>query len=111
MFEGRTKLQHASAELAAQAELASLDQQIAQLQLDAVLTQLQAGTGNPAGTQLTPKDEQKARIQERQRYIDYLNARSNLRQTQIQLLRFTGQLDDWLKSAIATQAPASRAAH
>jgi outer membrane protein TolC len=105
MFEGRIKLQHASAELAAQAELAGFDQQIAQLQLDAILTQLQAGTGNPGGPQLTPKDEQKARIQERQHYIDLLNARSNLRQTQIQILRLTGQLDTWLKSATVTSAP------
>jgi len=101
MFEGRTKLQHSSAELAAQAELAGLDQQIAQQQLDAILTQLQAGTGNPAGPQLTPKDEQKARIQERQHYIDFLDARSNLRQAQIQFLRLSGRLDAWIRSAVA----------
>jgi outer membrane protein TolC len=101
MFEGRIKLQHASAELAAQADLAGIDQQIAQDQLDAILTQLQTGNGNPAGPQLTPKDEQKARIQERQHYLDLLDARSKLSQTQIQLLRLTGRLDAWLKSAIA----------
>jgi outer membrane protein TolC len=107
MFEGRAKLQHASAELAAQADLATLDRQIAQQQLDAILTQLQAGTGNPAGPQLTPKDEQNARILERQRYIDYLSARSNLRQAQIRLLRLTGQLEQWLKSAVAAPSPAA----
>jgi len=107
MFEGRAKLQHASAELAAQAELASLDQQIAQQQLDAILTQLQSGTGDAAGPQLTPKDEQNARIQERQHYIDYLSARSNLRQAEIRLLRLTGQLELWLKSAAAARSPAS----
>jgi outer membrane protein TolC len=105
MFEGRAKLQHATAELAAQAEVASLDQQIAQQQLGAVLTQLQAGTGDPAGPQLTPKDEQTARIQERQHYLDYLTARSNLRQSQIRLLRLTGQLEQWLRSAAAAPSP------
>jgi outer membrane protein TolC len=109
MFEGRVKLQHSTAELAAQAELASLDQQIAQQQLDAVMTQLQAGTGNPAGPQLTPKDEQKARIQERQHYLDFLDARSNLRQAQIQLLRLSGRLDAWIRSAIAAQPTAAPA--
>ena len=106
MFDGRIKLNHASAELAAQADLAGIDQQIAQQQLDAILTQLQAGNGNPAAPQLTPKDEQKARIQERQHYLDLLDAQSKLRQTQIQLLRLTGGLDAWLKSSIAT-TPAS----
>jgi outer membrane protein TolC len=99
MFEGRAKLQHATAELATRAELASLDQQIAQQQLNTVLVQLQVGNGNPSSPQLTPKDEQNARIQERQRYLDLLNARSRLRETQIQLLRLSGQLEDWLKSA------------
>ena len=109
MFEGRAKLQHASAELAAQADVADLDQQIAQQQLDAILTQLQAGTGDAAGPQLTPKDEQNAHIQERQHYIDYLSARSNLRQAQIRLLRLTGQLEQWLRAA-AAPSPNSPAA-
>jgi len=106
MFDGRAKLQHASAELAARVELASIDQQIAQQQLDAILIELQAGNGNSAGPQLSPKDEQIARIQERQHYLDLLNARASLRQTQIQLLRQTGELDAWLKSALSTPAAA-----
>jgi outer membrane protein TolC len=101
MFEGRVKLRHAGAELSARADLADLDQQIAQQQLDATLIQLQSGNGNPNSSQLTPKDEQNARIQERQRYLELLDAKSKLRETQIQLLRLTGQLDAWLKSAIA----------
>ncbi len=102
MFEGRAKLQHAGNELSARAELASLDQQIAQQQLDSILVQLQAGNGNPNTPQLTPKDEQNARIQERQRYLDLLDARAKLNETQIHLLRLTGQLEAWLKSALAT---------
>lgn len=105
MFEGRIKLQHAAAELSAQAEMADLDQQIAQRQLDAILTQLQGGNGDPSTPQMTPKDEQKARIQERQKYLDMLNAKSKLNETQIQILRLTGGLDAWLKSALATQPP------
>jgi outer membrane protein TolC len=99
LFEGRRKLDRATAELAANAELASIDQQMAQAQLAAILTELQSGTGNSDGPQLSPKDEQNARIQERQRYLDFLAARFKLRQTQIQLLRQTGQLDTWMRSA------------
>jgi outer membrane protein TolC len=106
MFEGRTKLQHAAAELSVQADLAGIDRQIAQKQLDAILIQLQAGNGNPNAPQLSPEDEQKARIQERQKFLDMLSAKSRLSQTQIQILRLTGQLEAWLKSAISVQAPA-----
>jgi hypothetical protein len=97
--EGRLKLQHVGAELAARAELAELDQEYAQEELDAVVVQLESGTGNNAGAQLSPKDEQNARIDERQRYLDVLDARQKLRQAQIQLLRQTGELDGWVKSA------------
>jgi hypothetical protein len=58
---------------------------------------------------MTPKDEQNARIQERQRFLELLDADFQLRQTQINLLRQNGQLEDWLKSAAQTQtiAPAA----
>ena len=52
---------------------------------------------------MTPKDEQNARIQERQRYLDLLDADFQLRQIQINMLRMNGQLEDWLKSAAQMQ--------
>ncbi len=93
--EGRLKLQRSMAELSAHAELASLDRDLAQQQLDVLLTQLQAA---PAGSTppLTPKDEQNARILERQRYIEMLEAQFQLRQNEIHLLKQTGGLEDWL---------------
>jgi hypothetical protein len=97
---GRLKLQHSVAELAARSELASLDRDIAQEQLDAILTQLQAPSGNTPP--LTPKEEQNARILERQRFVDMLDNQSTLDQARISLLRQTGELEDWLKSAIAS---------
>jgi outer membrane protein TolC len=97
--EGRLKLQHSSAELAARADLASLDRDLAQQQLEVILVQLQAASGSSSGPLLTPKDEESARIQERQRYIEMLDADFLLRQTRIQLLRQTGELDGWLNSA------------
>jgi outer membrane protein TolC len=101
--EGRLKLQHAAAELTARAELASLDRDLAQQQLDVILVQLQSAQASTTGPLMTPKDEASARIQERQRYIDMLDAQFLLRETKIQLLRQTGQLDSWLDATVATQ--------
>jgi outer membrane protein TolC len=96
--EGRLKLEHSSAELAARADLASLDRDLAQQQLEVILVQAASGSSsNP----VTPKDEESARIQERQRYVEMLDADFQLRQTKIQLLRQTGELDGWLNSAAA----------
>ncbi len=95
--EGRLKLSHATAELAARAELAGIDREIAQNQLDVVLIQLQSSTSDAAAP-ISPKDEQNARILERQKYIELLDAELQLQQTQLNLLRQNGQLEDWLKS-------------
>ena len=100
--EGRLKLQHAATELAARADLAAIDRDLAQSQLDALLIQVQSGM-SAGGTPMTPKDEQNARIQERQRFLELLNADLQLTQTEINLLRQTGQLEDWLKSAARVQ--------
>ncbi len=96
-LDGRLKLSHAAAELAARSEVAELDQQLAQQQLDAMLLQLN-GTGNSAGRQMSPKDEQNNRIAEREKFLSLLDTTLQLRQTQINLLRQSGQLEPWLKS-------------
>jgi outer membrane protein TolC len=99
-LEGRLKTQHATAELAARAEIAVLDQQLAQQQLDVILVQLQTGNGSSSTTQLSPKDEQTARIAEREKYLAVLDTAFQVQQAQISLLRQTGDLDSWLKSSI-----------
>ena len=109
-LDAQTKLRHSIAELQAQAEIASLQQQLAQQQLDVLRQQLQSGTGNPNGPQMTPKDEQTARIAERDKYIAVLDAGLQLRQAEIQLLRQTGQLISWLSSGASSTAPAAPAA-
>ena len=78
--------------------MATLQQQLAQQQLDALRQQLQSGTGNPNGPQMTPKDEQKTRIDERDKYIAVLDATFQLRQAEVQLMRQTGQLISWIGS-------------
>ena len=95
--EGRLRVQRTTLELAARAEVADLDQQLAQQQLDVLLVQL--NSGNPNGAQMTPKDEQNSRIAEREKFLSVLDARFQMRQAQINLLRQTGQLESWLKSA------------
>lgn len=87
-------------ELDAQAEVASLKQQIADAQLKAVMTQLESGNGAAAGPsaqpQTTPKAEQLARIDERQKYEDALEASLGLAKARLGLLRALGHMDDWL---------------
>jgi outer membrane protein TolC len=100
--EGRLKLQHTATELSARAELAGIDRDLAQNQLDVLLVQLQSGPST-GGTLMTPKDEQNARIQERQRFLELLDADFQLRQIQVNLLRQNGQLEDWLKSSSQSQ--------
>jgi outer membrane protein TolC len=87
-------------ELDTLAEIASLKQQIADQQLQAVFAQLElgngAGSGPAAQPQLTPKAEQLARIDERQKYEDALDAGIELSKTRLSLLRALGHMEDWL---------------
>jgi outer membrane protein TolC len=106
-LEGRQKALRSTAQLSARAEVASLDQQLAQQQLDVMLVQLKAGTGNSSGVQMTPKDEQTSRIAEREKFLAVLDAGFQMRQTQINLMRQTGDLETWLKSAALLQPAAA----
>jgi outer membrane protein TolC len=87
-------------ELDALAEIASLKEQIASEQLKTVLTQLEMGNGASAGPnaqpQTTPKAEQLARIEERQKYEDALDAGLDLAKARLNLLRALGHMGDWL---------------
>lgn len=87
-------------ELDTLAEVASLKQQIADEQLKAVLTQLELGNGAEAGPgaqpQLSPKAEQLARIDERQKFEDALDAGFDLAKARLSLLRALGHMEDWL---------------
>ena len=88
-------------ELDAQAEVASLKQQIAGEQLKTVLTQLEVGNGAagvPGGpAQLSPRQEQLARIDERQKFEDSLDAGLELAKARLGLLRALGHMEDWLQ--------------
>jgi outer membrane protein TolC len=83
-------------ELDAQAEVASLKQQIADEQLKTVLTELEVGNGGSTNPQLTPKSEQLARIDERQKFEDALDASFDLAKARLGLMRALGHMQDWL---------------
>jgi outer membrane protein TolC len=88
-------------ELDAQAEIATLKQQIASQQLSTVLAQLEVGNGSGSGPgsqpQASPKAEQMARVDERQKVEDAREAAFDLAKARLNLLRALGHMDDWLK--------------
>jgi outer membrane protein TolC len=83
-------------ELEATEEISSLKQQIAAEQLKAVQSQLAYGNGVTGAQQLSPKAEQSARIDERQKMIDALDSGFDLSKARLSLLRALGHMDDWL---------------
>lgn len=105
--EIRLRTQRSTAELAAHAEIAELDQQLARQQLEIVQIQLKsAGAGSAP---MSPKDEQNALISERDKYLTVLDTRFQMQQAQISLLRQTGHLEQWLKSIAPGALPAAPA--
>lgn len=87
-------------ELTTQAEIASLQQQIAQENLKTVMTQLEFGNGSGVGPnavpQLSPKAEELARIDESAKLEDSLDAGFDLAKARLSLLRALGHMADWL---------------
>jgi hypothetical protein len=57
---------------------------------------------------LTPMVEQNAHLQERQRYLDVLDAELQLQKAQISFLRQTGILNEWLKSLMSAGTTGTR---
>lgn len=98
--EGRAKLQNAARELDLRAQLARDDREIAQDQLETLQLQLNQQGGNTQGPQVTPKDQLNAQLQERQKYLDVLAADLQLRQTQVNVMRQTNTLGDWILGAV-----------
>ena len=82
------KLQHQVAELAAAREVARLEYQLARADVDAVQAKVQGGTA-------TLRDEANARLAEGQKYTAFLDASYLVEHAQMQLLRSTGELEQW----------------
>ncbi len=102
-FSNRARLKHSIDELSLRAEVAGLDRQFAQQQLEVLLVQLKAGNGGAAGAPMSPKDEQTSRIAEREKFLAVLDANYQMKQAQINFLRQIGELDSWVRSAAAPE--------
>ncbi|HEX5234553.1 MAG TPA: TolC family protein [Silvibacterium sp.] len=92
-------LRHSLREVRAQQALAQLQSQYAQEQLAAVQSELQNGTGSPSAAPVTPKEGELAQIEAQQRYEDALKADLSLIRAQLSLMRATGTISDWVRSA------------
>jgi len=102
--DGRAELARSTRTLAAKADVADLEQQLASQQLASIQTQLDVSAANPNAPQRTPKDQVHAEIDERDKFISMLNSRFDLQQAQVQLMRAQGSLDAWLRHAAGTAA-------
>ena len=98
------QLQKTVTELTAQEQVAELQNELSQDQLDAVTTQLRLGSGSPGVAAPLPKDEQGAHIRERSHFVDMLETRFQLTQARLSLLRAMGRIEDWAK-AVPTPRP------
>lgn len=85
-------------ELAAQKEVAQLESELAQSQLAAIVTQLNSAGGAPGATPLTPREEQLARIEERGRFEEAIDADFEMMKAELSLLRATGGIEAWYKA-------------
>jgi outer membrane protein TolC len=92
------QLQKSVAELTAQEQVAELQNELAQDQLDTITTQLHLGSGTPGAAAPLPKDEQGAHINERNRFVDALETSFQLTQARLSLLRSMGRIEDWAKA-------------
>jgi outer membrane protein TolC len=96
---GRLALKRSLPELATKVDLAQLDFDIAQNELASTTIQVRGATGRPP---LTPKEEQKAHLDERQKYLDLLDAKLRSEKAQINYLRQTGKLGNWIDPGLSS---------
>jgi hypothetical protein len=82
------KLQRSVEQLAAARDVADLEHQLAQADIEAARAKIENG-------QATLKDEQNARVAEHQRYTALLSSSFDLDKVQVQLLRQIGSLEKW----------------
>jgi len=87
--EETLKLQHSVRQLQAAQQVAELESEVAQSNLDATRTRMDAGTA-------TIKDLGEARTQADDRYLVLQDTNFELQRAQIGLLRSTGELEKWV---------------
>jgi outer membrane protein TolC len=86
--------------LTAQEHVAQVQSEISQEQLKTIETEMNSGTGLPNAPGVPPTQSQKARIQERQNYVEMLEANLALTKVELNLLRMTDQIDAWVRASL-----------
>jgi len=86
--EETLKLQRSLRQLQAARDVAKLDWQVSQGEFDAVQGRVQTGTANLRESQL-------AQLDVNDKYAAYLDAEFELTRSELQLLRLTGELENW----------------
>jgi outer membrane protein TolC len=86
--EDALKLQRSIRQLDAARDVAKLDWQVSQGELAAVGTRLQTGAA-------TLRDQQNAELEANDKHAAYLDAEFELARAELQLLRITGELENW----------------
>jgi outer membrane protein TolC len=86
--EDTLQLQRSLRELEAARDVAKLEWEVSQGDLDAVRSRVQLGQANV-------RDEQNAELDTDDRHAAYLDAEFALSRAELQLLRLTGQLENW----------------
>ena len=82
------KLQRAVQQFSAAREVAQLEHELSQADIEATEAKIQSG-------QASLKDAQNAQVVEHERYTAFLSSSFDLDKAQIQLLRQTGELEQW----------------
>jgi outer membrane protein TolC len=82
------KLQRSVRDLAAAREVCKLEHQLSQSDIETAHARIESGAA-------TLKDEQSAKIAAQQRYTAYLDSSFQVDKAQVQLLRQTGELENW----------------
>jgi hypothetical protein len=102
--EGNLALWHSLRELEAQEQVSDLQQQLAQLTLSSMVTQMNQGSAS--GSPVMPQQADQSRIEERARYVALRDAQFNVTKVKLDLLNAIGGLEDWAKQSGQPQ-PAS----
>ena len=82
------RLQRAVKQLAAAREVARLEHQLAQSDVDSVNARVQAGSASL-------RDQEEARVAEAEKYAQFLDADFELSKAQMQLMTMTGEIEGW----------------
>ncbi len=86
--EDTLKLQRSLRQLSAARDVAKLEWEVSQGDLGAVQARAQNGEANV-------RDEQNAELETDNKHAAYLDAEFELRRTELQLMRLTGELENW----------------